>query len=40
MLISRYKNCTAMLILLEIQATEQQIKWTIQEKYFLTKAQS
>lgn len=39
MLISRYKNCAAMLIL-EIQATEQQIKWTIQEKYFLTKAQS
>lgn len=38
MLISRYKNCTAMLILLEIQATEQQVKWTISRKnIFLQK---
>lgn len=30
-------NCDAVLILLEIQDTEKEVKWTIQEKIFYSK---
>lgn len=37
MWIARYMNCDAVLILLEIQDTEKEVKWTIQEKIFYSK---